>query len=71
MVGAIGDDANGRFLERWLTDHKVRYLLEIIPSRATSICGVGKFNQERSLITKIDASKYLSEEFLEKNKVHT
>ena len=64
MLGAVGNDIFKDKIINSLKEAKVEPLLETIKKK-TSICGVGIYKKERCLVPDIQASKYLSKDFIE------
>ena len=68
MLGAVGNDIFKDKIINSLKEAKVEPLLEIINQQSTSRCGVGIYKKDRCLVPDIQASKYLSKEFIEDKK---
>lgn len=69
LLGCIGNDEYGKKLRTELDKVDVHSILEVTDKHPTSRCGVVIHEKERCLIPEILASKHLSEEFVNKNKV--
>ena len=67
MLGAVGNDMYKDKILNSLEESNIEPLLEIRQER-TSICGVGIFKKDRCLVPDIQASKNISNEFIETNK---
>ena len=67
MLGAIGDDSLKESILHSLNIAKVQHLLQIFEGQKTSRCGIILNNKEKCLIPDIQASKYLSMEFIKQN----
>ena len=67
MLGAVGNDIYKDKIINSLKEAKVEPLLEI-KQQKTSICGVGIYKKDRCLVPDIQASKFLSKEFIEEKK---
>ena len=67
MLGAVGNDVYKDKIINALKDARVEPLLEI-KQQKTSICGVGIYKKDRCLVPDIQASKFLSKEFIEEKK---
>ena len=67
MLGAVGNDVYKDKIINSLKEAKVEPLLEI-KQQKTSICGVGIYKKDRCLVPDIQASKFLSKEFIEEKK---
>lgn len=66
MLGCVGDDTYAEKIKFSLNSARVNPLLEELKNQKTSRCGVGIFHKERCLVTELNASKLLSEEFVSK-----
>ena len=67
LLGAIGQDEYKNKIIDSLKSAGVKPLLQIIPNISTSKCGIGLYNKERYLISQINASNYLTKEFIEEH----
>ena len=64
MLGSVGNDINKDKVINSLKSCGVNTLLQVIPDMKTSRCAVGTYKKERCLLTEINASNNLSEEFV-------
>ena len=71
LLGCVGNDDYGRKLKNELEKVDVRSVLETNQTTPTSRCGAAIYKKERCLIPQIMASRLLSEEFVNQNKVET
>lgn len=69
LLGCVGNDEYGRKLKSELEKVHVRSILETNEVKPTSRCGAAIFKKERCLIPQIMASGFLSDEFVNQNKV--
>ena len=67
MLGAVGNDIFKDKIINSLKEAKVEPLLEILQEK-TSRCGVGIYKKDRCLVPDIQASKNLSQEFINEKK---
>ena len=67
MLGSVGDDIYKDKVINSLKAYGVNPLLQIIPNMKTSRCAVGTYKKERCLLPEINASNYLSEDFIRQN----
>ena len=67
MLGCVGGDNYKDKIINALNACGVCPLLETIPNLKTSRCGACIYKKERCLITELDASKNLSENFIQQN----
>ena len=67
MLGATGKDGYRNKIEDAFQFAGVKPLLEIIPDKETSRCGVGINKKERCLLPQIRASNMISDEYIQKN----
>ena len=67
MLGAVGNDTFKDKIINSLKEAQVEPLLEIKQAK-TSRCGVGIYKKDKCLVPDIQASKYLSKEFIEDKK---
>lgn len=69
FIGAIGLDKSGMMIKRSLQKENINFLFEEINSLGTGQCLVLVNEADRSLVTDLSASKYLTYEHLKKNEV--
>ena len=67
MIGCVGGDNYREKIINALNICGVNPILETIPNLKTSRCGACIYKKERCLITELDASKNLSNNFIEQN----
>ena len=67
MIGSVGGDNYKDKIINALNSCGVNPILETIPNLKTSRCGACIYKKERCLITELDASKNLSENFIQQN----
>ena len=67
MLGSVGNDINKDRVINSLKANGVNPLLQIIPNMKTSRCAVGIYKKERCLLPEINASNFLSEDFVSQN----
>ena len=68
MLGAVGEDLYKEKIIKAFESIGVKYLLQTIPIKNTSSCYVLIYKKERYLLTKIMASHYLTDEYIDENK---
>ena len=68
MLGAVGKDLYKEKIIKAFESIGVKYLLQNIPNKNTSSCYVLIYKKERYLLTKIMASHYLTDEYIDENK---
>lgn len=64
MLGCVGNDVYKDKIINSLKDSNVEPLLEINNENKTSLCAVGIYKKERCLVPQINASKFLTNEFI-------
>ena len=67
MLGSVGNDINKDRVINSLKAYGVNPLLQIIPNMKTSRCAVGIYQKERCLLPEINASNFLSDDFVSQN----
>ena len=67
ILGAIGEDLYKDKIINDLEKEGIKPLIQIIHNISTSKCGVGIYKKKRCLVSQINASKYLKEDFIEEN----
>jgi sugar/nucleoside kinase (ribokinase family) len=67
MLGCVGNDEAGKLLTTELENANIIPLIEVNQDHPTSKCAVAIHERERSMLTQIEASKYLTMEFVKEN----
>ena len=70
LLGCVGNDTYGKKLKEILEEIDVEPLFEVHATKLTSRCGVGVFRKERCLLAEINASKYLSLDYVKSHMVN-
>lgn len=69
VIGAVGNDENGKYLESVLAENNIDYSLEVVKGQKTARCNVFLSNmQDRFLLTNLGAATCLSDAYIDKHK---